>query len=946
MNAETAFVGRAGELELLTASLAAARSGQSQIVLVEGEAGIGKTALLRRCLRGTPDPTVVWASCDPAESGIEFGMIGQLLAGLPGPLPVEKGWNGAAAGAALLAGVSAAEERAPALVLVADDLQWADIPSVDALLFCLRRLSADPVLVLLTGRRGDLDRLGESWGRLLADTSRVRRVRLAGLSADEVRTLAVAAGRDLTAETAARLQRHTGGNPLYASALLAELPDEVLRGSQEFLPAPRAYAAAVLAQLTRLPPQARQLVRAAAVAGVRCGFRLAVAMAEVADGTAALDEAASVGLLETRVGAGEEELVFAHPLARAAVYEDLSPAERRRLHRAAAGLLAPPASFWHRVAAVAGGLDSRLAGELIEVAEEAEASGAPQQASRYLGWAARVDGDVRRGERSLFGAVRLTLTTGDLRYIGDYADAVQARPDSPWRRYTLLFLAALRGELEQAAAGLSALAEATSPGGDAVLYGHCTAALALVCAGLGRDEAARDWAERSLAAAVDLPPSASVLAVQALAWSYAKTGRIKESLRLLRDRNLGRPETDAFGAELLTIQGVVRNWAGDFPGAIEDLTAAVNRQRSGPFTLGITNAYAALAEAEFSSGDWDAAATHIEVAISLGEDLGHLMYLAYAHCVAAFLTALRDEEASARVHVAAARDAASASPSVEARAYAALTQAHLAWARSDWAAVTAALEPLSDGDSGTAAHYPNLGVWRYRLAEAYVAAGRLAEAGRLLDQAPPPPWGGITDADLTRLRGLIWQRGGEPEKAAATFAAAMPPPGSRRLADGLLALDYGRLLVQLRKRKAAVSILLTGQSILAGLGAVRLAGECDRALLAAGVPRPELRNSALRNGHDSRVPPQTVRLHALTAREQAVARLVAAGLTNRQVAAELYVSVKAVEYHLSGVFAKLGIRSRRQLPGVLTEAAVPPGSLGPHDLGPQDAAPLGNGAGN
>ncbi|MCW2931105.1 MAG: transcriptional regulator, LuxR family [Actinomycetia bacterium] len=157
------------------------------------------------------------------------------------------------------------------------------------------------------------------------------------------------------------------------------------------------------------------------------------------------------------------------------------------------------------------------------------------------------------------------------------------------------------------------------------------------------------------------------------------------------------------------------------------------------------------------------------------------------------------------------------------------------------------------------------------------------------------------------------------EKAAATFAAAMPSPGSRSLAGGLLALDYGRL----RRRKAAVPVLLTGRSILAGLGAARLAGECDRILLAAGLPRPAPRGG--QNGREDRDAPQAVRLRALTAREQAVARLAAVGLTNRQVAAELYVSVKAVEYHLSGVFAKLGIHSRRQLPGVLPAAAIPQG---------------------
>jgi DNA-binding CsgD family transcriptional regulator len=337
------------------------------------------------------------------------------------------------------------------------------------------------------------------------------------------------------------------------------------------------------------------------------------------------------------------------------------------------------------------------------------------------------------------------------------------------------------------------------------------------------------------------------------------------------------------------------------------LATVVNWQRTGPFTHGITNAYAALAEAEFRSGDWDAAATHIEVGLSLGEDLGHHMYL------------LRDGEAAAWPHVAAARDAASTSPSAEALVYAALTPAHLAWARSDWPGVAAALAPLAGTDCGTATHSPNVGLWRYRLAEAWLHEGRLAQAGRLLDEAPPPPWGGITDADAARLRALGWQQEGEPEKAVATLAAAMPSPGSRSLADGLLALDYGRLLLQLRKRKAAVPALLAGRSILAGLGATGLTGDCDRALLAAGVPGPELPDG------QSRQPSPALRLRTLTGREQSVARLAATGLTNRQVAAELYVSVKAVEYHLTSVFAKFAIQSRRQLPGALADAAGLPG---------------------
>ena len=889
------FVGRPAELVLLGEALTSARADSSAIVVVEGESGIGKTALLRRAVRDATDASVVWASGDEAESVLEFGVARQLLADMSAQAP--SGDEVFAVGAALLAGLSALEERGPVVVVI-DDLHWADAGSARALLFCLRRLRADPVLVLLATRPHALDGLGESWARLLADGERVRHVRLSGLSAEEVRELAAVHGRELPGAAAARLQEHTGGNPLYVRALLAELPEEALLGGLTHIPAPRAYAAAVLAGLARLSPAARELVRAVAVLGVRARLPIAASMAAVPTDAGAVDEAVGAGLLD--LAADGRQVSFAHPLMRAAVYADLAPSERRRLHQAAAALLPGPAGLAHRVDAASGEFDDDLAADLVSAATAAQVSGSLEVAARYLSWAWQVDGDRQRGERSLCDAVGAWMTTGDLRAARKHVEAVAACSDSPARRFTLALVAGGEGELARAAVEVRAVAEAAFSVDDA-LFRNCSAWLAVVCSMLGEDAEAIEWARRAQTIAAS---GANAMALQVQACGYARLGRFDEAFAVLERCSPRTPDPSALDAELLAIRGVLRDWVGDYAGAIEDLRTVLRWQRGGLPILGIIEAYAALAEAEFRAGDWPAAALHVELGLSLAEDLDQVWHVAYARAVAAQLCAARGDRVAAAEHATAAAAAARAFPSAEARGYAALARAHAAWACADWTGFIEALEPFDEVEPGSPGSHPNFALWRWFLAEAYLADGRVAEARRLREQAPDRPWGGVCDAHRARLDAWLCRAVGDAGGAEQIYAAAMPQPDAGRLADGLLALDYGRWLIDARRRRPAAAVLQTAREILSRLGAAGLVADTDRALLACGVVT-------------SGQPGPQGRLSLLTAREQTVARLVGFGMSNREVAAELYLSVKAVEYHLSGIFAKLGIHSRRELPAEL-----------------------------
>ncbi len=906
------FVGRAAELADCAAALESARCGTPRIVVIDGEPGIGKTALVRRFLRDAQNVSVVWASGDDLETSLDFGVAQQLLDGLPATEETSTGGDTLAVGASLLARAGALGERAT-VVLVVDDVQWTDVASSRALLFCLRRLRTERVLVVTTVRTNGADRLGESWARLLADADRASWIRLTGLPPAEVRELAAADGCALTWDSGRRLHAHTGGNPLYVSALVQELPHDVLNGEGARLPAPRAYSAAVMAKMARLSPPARELVSATAVVGVRCPYRIAAALAGLTEDSTALDEAITARLIDIAPG-GMNDLVLAHPLVRATIYEDLSPAHRRRLHQAAARVLPPTVALAHRVAAVADGTDRQLADDLGAAAEAAQATGRLSQASHHLVDAWRVDPDAVRGERSLFRAVELSLMIGDLHTAQRLADVVAECRDSAERTYTLAILAASRGRLDLAVRDLQTLASSVTPA-DGPVYSSSTASLAILYASLGRDKAAISWATRARAVAAGDNPAADALAWQALAWSYAKTGQIDRAMALLDDPSADNPDPQwPQPTERLAIRGIVRNWIGDYPGAIEDLTRVLQSVHAGASLNGISNVYIALGEAAFRHGDWSTAAGHLDLAISFGEDFDHLWFVASARSAASHLCAARGDADAAEMHSAAAQLAAAAAPVAEALAAAALARAHAARARSDWPAVVTALRPLQTGAS-TAADYPDLAIWRYRLAEACLMLGQVAEARQLVDALAPTGWGGTFPADRTRLQALIQHRVGNSELALHLLADGMAAigSGSRRLADAELALDFGALLIQAKRRKEAAGPLLTARTILVDLGATGMVARCDRALVAAGVA-----------GSDS-VVDRASRTDALSAREQVVARLVASGMTNREVAAELYLSAKAIEYHLGNIFTKLDIHSRRELrqrfspPGLVDE---------------------------
>lgn len=906
--AEAPFVGRSEELELVSGALQAARTTRPQILVVEGAAGIGKTAFVRRCLAAADDVVVLEASGDEAESALHFGVVSQLFAqaaltrgGGPRAPRLGTGLPGSsfAVGAELLGMLEALQAAGPVVVLL-DDAHWIDAASAAALLFALRRLHLARVCVVIATRPEGAVRAGPSWSRLLDDHDRVQRVRLGGLGGAEVALLAdLLGGPPLSPAAAERLRRHTDGHPLYVKALLRELSPEALALEQGPLPAPHSFAATVLVALTSAASDTQDLVAAAAVAGGRCPVQLAGGAADLADPLAALDEALAAGLLTLVPGRIPTEVTFPHPLVRAAIYDDLSPTRRRDLHLACARLTAGSVALSHRAAA-SPGADDRLAAELVHAAEAEIARGELTLGVDHLLLASRVAAPGPTQETALLEAVDCLGVAGDVPRAQELREAVAACADTPRRSFSLATLTASAGRVPEALSALRAVTERSDFAAHPELAGPVFSSLAIVAAYAGDAADAIAWARR-----VPRDESATgtvqVTARQALALGLAISGRGREAVRELGALSPSRIAPEPFEAELLATRGAIKVRSGDLAGGVDDLVAVITWARSGATARSLPNAHSSLAEAEYRLGRWDDGSNHAELGILLAQDSHQVWELPFAHAVASLFHAGRGEWSPAAEQVAAARRVASAAPLPVSGHYARYAAASLARVREDWSGVLVVLEGPAEKmtpSPGPALHHQ----MRVLEAEALVRSARLDEAADVLAAlaaAVADGTGAVIGVDVCRVRGALEHARGDHAHARAAFAAGqeIAARAGSPLAEAELELAFGRFLRRTGRRSTAAARLQTARSLFERMRAQPFLDACDAELAACGLRTPAA-------GGDG---------YGLSPREQAVARLVAAGKSNREVGEELYLSTKAIEYHLSNIFTKLGVHSRHQL---------------------------------
>ncbi|WP_171074980.1 helix-turn-helix transcriptional regulator [Nonomuraea basaltis] len=896
------FVGRTAELALLRAELSAAGGGCARRVAIEGPEGIGKTALVHHALDGEAGVRVLAASGEESERQLGLGVIRQLAeAGLDGaepegsPVAGPEGFAAAglkamgqdpcAAGQAICDVIGALQAHGPVAVLV-DDAQWADRPSLCALGYVLRRMRAGRVLVLVACRDLADPWLPDGLRRLLTGDGTLR-VTLGGLSAADLAELAgqglgpsrVERVPGLSEEAAERLREHTLGNPLHARALLEIVPLPVLEDAGVRLPAPGTYLRSFTRRLHGCASAARQLVAACAVLGGGCPLHVAAAVADGLDEPLnTLEEAISAGLLRELPG---RLIDFPEPLARAAAYDGLGAGTRARLHLAAAAQAGDTGTALRHRAAAASGPDDVLAEELAGYAAKAAQHGQWREAAAHLELAAGLTEPTRapaRRDELRTAMLEHVLIGGDVLHAARLAGArtrrdadlgamreadVRASHDSDphaARQYVLGRLAFASGRFDEAAESLAQAWRHREPG----FAADVAEQLAWLHLVTGDRAAAVSWArlaiEQPIQGAVARPYD--VLALGGAPSAGAPPHSLAAAVALL-----GR---DAPGEACAVLRQVVA-------GAEED---GLPHHR--------LLATALLAAAEHAAARWDDAVARAERALSEATALGQRWLLPCLAAVCVAPLAARGQHERALAHATAAMAAARGMRHAMGEAQAGLAMALLGVEDASPAAGAGDALP---GD-------PFVPDPRPRRIEALVAGGRLAEAEHALtafdESGPVRPAGPRGQAERIRLGALLLAARNVPRQAEESFglALALVESGVCPVEEARVLLDLGRLLRRTGRRRAAAERLSAARAIFERLGARPLADRCGQELEACGLE-----------------PHAPVRL-GLTPQELSTATLVAHGLTNRQIATELLISVKTVEYHIGKIYTKLGIGSR------------------------------------
>ena len=901
------LVGREEELASLLRVLDAP-DGLPAAAIVAGEAGIGKTALWITAVDAGQALGYTVLSSRPAEAEARFsfsgladlvgGVAGRVLPELPTPQrraletalalsdaeePVEERL---VAFALLTALRRLAEENR--VLLAVDDVQWLDAPSVALLGYVLSRFESEPVAALFTAR-GEVP----DWLRREAAEDRLLVLEPGPLSVGAVHELLrTRLGAALPRPVLLRIWKTSGGNPFFALELgrALERRGRALSPGEE-LPLPPSLGELVQERLEGVGKGALEVARVVAALA-----EPTVRLVELATDArvSGLEQALADSLLEL----DGERLRFTHPFLASAVSSGATPAERRALHRRLARIVPEPEARARHLALAAAGADDEAASALEDAAQHARARGAPAAAAELAEQALRLTpavGSADRHRRMLAAADR-HFDAGDIgRALTLLEEAEPKAPRGPTRAAVLLRLARLRAEVggpDDATALLHEALEEASGDDELVAW------ILLELGEFARRSEGAEKALRYVEAAVDAAARVAddelncrVLGTYALVHFNAGRGIAEEAMERALVLEAALAEGSA-GMAATPFLVHVLVWSGQLARARETierwLTWASARDH-----MDVSDAHWYLALLEWRVGNWDAATHAASAAVALGEQFGREM-TTIGSWPSAVVAAHRGDVDRARELVRRGLAAPGVPP---------VAQAGFEWVLGfldlSVGDYRGALEHLDRQSHPASLNEPVMQRWLPDLLDALLAAGELERAeGALVPweeraRALDRPW---ALAIAARTRALLYAARRDLESAFACFdeslaehARAQDPFQHART---LLAL--GATQRRAKQRGAARATLEQALAVFARLPAPLWAEKARAELARIG----------------GRAPSQ-----GLTEAERRIARLVAEGRTNREVASALFLTERSVETVLSRVYGKLGVRSRTELAG-------------------------------
>ena len=895
----------------------------SQVLLVTGEAGMGKTVLLADAAdrARSAGMRVLSVTGRESESKLAFAGLHQLLrpvlssaTGLPGrqahallgalglsPDPVAA--DPLLTGVAVLTLLSDLSEHSPVLV-VADDVHWLDRSSLEALAFAGSRLDAERV-VLLVGARGHAPPSGFDRG--------FPELHLEPLSAADAGRLLD--GQPCPPRGRARLQvlAQAAGNPMALIELakvIADDPAASRRWAAEPLPLTDRLSAVLTSRFAALPEQTQAALLQAAVAD---GPDLPAAATAVSGPDArALVPAEQLGLIKIdRTG-----LQFSHPLVRSAIYHSAPFAQRAAAHRRLAEALhdQPDRRAWH-LAAAALQPDEYVASLLEATATQAQYRGGAAAAALAMERAAELSPDPEDQARRLVAAASAAVPTGQGDWVQDLATRALAVTADPELRLTARHHAAWAlawsGRRTAALSALISVAEQASRNQPALAWD------ALGSAATVAYQSGMPVSRQAVSLAFDLmerqgtppPGRAPGLDINALRlWIRASADPIGSRNQLLPNLRqiVGSPIEEP---SLWRIASTA--WLLDESDlAITLLQDAMQRLRA-PGVRGTSGgSLTVLGWAYIDTGRWDEALEVAAEAAGLAEANRMETIAASADVITATVLALRADSDAARRH--AARALASVDPAenglIAARARRALGIAALA--DGSYLQAFTQLRGLFSEDGTPLHNYASyLGV--ADLAVAAVRADRRLEGCDVIEHALSR-LEGTASARLEQLIGRARGILADPAGSEAHFGKALADPAGEQwpFERAQLRLDYGESLRRRRRINDAKAVLTEALGTFRRLGARSWAQRAQAELRASGVAV-------------TGAPAEPDALGELTPQQRQIVRLASDGLTDREIGDRLFLSPRTVSSHLYRSYPKLGVASRHQLRDVIALTSTP-----------------------